>query len=571
MSSDGTTDGTTDPGPRVPWLRTALGAAAVAALAWTATLPGGWGADGTASTDAATRSGPVVDDAEAVLVEQAALGCAGHDVLSGQVRAVTAPEQLVAPGGAGTGGLDLLGPQGPPADPVPFVHGGEPASARLETEASASVTATGGAAPGLVAGQVLVGPGPGARSDGDEGAGEADEDTDGEQADGGEDDAGSVAGGSAPRGIGLSGCVQPGEEHWVLAGGPAAGRTESLVLTNPGADPVRVDLELRGEDGPVRVTGGSGLVVAPGDRLVRPLDALAGGVEAPALRVSAEGGPVAAQLVETYRDGTTELGVAVTSPAATPARDLVVPAVPAGEPTDLVLRVLAPEAPAVVELGVLTEAGRVTPRTAAVRVAAGSTTDVPLDELADGAAGLRLRSDVPVTAALQVRATPADDAPAEDATATARPGADDAVSTTRAPGDRPQVIRPAGDLAWLPATSLSTQPVGMAVPDLADVPGARLQLSLVGLDATTAEVLLRTGEGGTTSRTVELGNDSSALVEVPEGTTALWVRPARPAMPGVAAALHLTGQDDLGPYLAATTLRPVPWTREVSQVSSVLP
>ncbi|WP_298891041.1 DUF5719 family protein [uncultured Serinicoccus sp.] len=540
------------------WLRPALAAAAVAALAWTSTVPGGWGAGqgpGATPTTGPTSSADATADASAdasadageqALVEQAALACAGREGLPGRARAVTAPEQLLPGDGPGAGSLQVLGPQGVAADPVPL---GEAADGvPLAAGDSALVLATGGDAAGLVAGQVLVG-------------------------------AGAEQTATSPRGAALSGCVAPSEDQWVLAGGAEPGRTESLVLTNPGADPVLVDVELRGEAGPVRVTGGAGLVVPAGGRLVRPVDALADGVQAPALRVRAEGGQVAAQLVETYRDGTTELGTTVTSPAAAPARDLVVPPVPSGgDGTDLVLRVLAPEGPAVVELGSVTETGPATPDPAAVRVPAGSTVDVPLAGLDEGVAGLRLRADAPVTASLQVRVAPSGDDPLEESQEATGTGADETAATTEAPAatteapaDGSEVVRPAGDLTWLPATALAVRPLGIAVPDLTDVPGAEVELSLAALDATTAEVLLRTREGGTTSRTVDLDNDTSALVEIPAGTSAVWVRPGGATMPGLAAALHLTGQDDLGPYRAATTLRAVPWTREVTAITSVVP
>ncbi|GAA4871454.1 DUF5719 family protein [Serinicoccus chungangensis] len=536
-----------DGGPgRAVWLRPALAAGAVAALAWTSTVPGGWGAgqDGGARQDQGggqtsappAAADPSTEEGEQALVEQAALACAGREGLAGRALAVTAPEELLATDGAGEGSLRVLGPREPAADPVPLAE--DAAGVRLEAGDSALALATGSDAAGLVAGQVLVGTG-----------------TD-----------------ASPRGAALSGCVAPAEDQWLLAGGAEPGRTESLVLTNPGADPVRVDVELRGEGGPVQVTGGAGLVVPAGGRLVRPVDALAEGVDAPALRVRTEGGPVAAQLVETFRDGTTELGTTVTSPAAAPARDLVVPPVPSGgDRTDLVLRVLAPEGPAVVELRSLTPTGPATPDPAAVRVAAGSTVDVPLEGLEEDATGLRLRADAPVTASLQVRVVPSGDEPLEDPEEVDGAGTDEAAATTQAPGTGSEVVRPAGDLTWLPATTLAVQPVGIAVPDLADVAGARLELSLAALDASTAEVLLRDREGGTTSRSVDLDNDTSALLEVPDGTTAVWVRPAEAGTPGLAAALHLTGEDDLGPYRAATTLRPVPWTREVTRITSVVP
>ena len=540
------------------WLPTALGGAAVAALVWTSTLPGAWGPGSSGGQeDASGPAGTSAGEGQApAFVEDAALACAGVEGLTGQASAAVAPQELVSATGDGEGRLRVLS-GGSVADQVSLPSAGA-ATAALDAGGSALITATGSAVPGLVAGQLLVGTGGGA---------------DPASPTGDEQEAAPTP---AARGLALSGCVEPGEEHWLLAGGAAPGRTESLVLTNPGADPVRVDLELRGQDGPAEVTGGAGLVVPPDDQLAVPVDALAAGVEAPALGVSAEGGPVAAQLVETVRDGTTDLGLSISSPSAAPARDLVVPAVPGDvERQDLVLRVLAPDGPAVVELVALTEAGAATPEAAAVRVEAGSTTDVPLEGLPEGPVGLRLRSDAPVTASLQVRVAPSGDDPIEaDAAASTDDQAastDDAASSSAPPSeDGTTVVRPAGDLTWLPSTALSAQPVGAAVP-AAEVPDARWELSLTVLDATTAQVLLLSEDAGVSTRTVELAHDSSTVLDLPQGTAAVWVRPAEVDLPPVSAALHVTGQDELGPYRAATTLRPVPWTRAVADVSSVIP
>ena len=65
---------------------------------------------------------------------------------------------------------------------------------------------------------------------------------------------------------------------WLLGGGAQPGRRERVVLTNPGPNPVTVDLSVLGTRGPVPSPNGRGIVVAPYGRTVVLLDAIAGTV-----------------------------------------------------------------------------------------------------------------------------------------------------------------------------------------------------------------------------------------------------------------------------------------------------
>lgn len=537
---------------RGSWVRLGSGLLALGLLTWGSVQAGAWGpgSDGgqsVASTAADTEAAGGGE--QPVLVEEARLACAGVSGSPGASAAALAPPELFAEQPTGQRSATLSPVAGSAGSDVLELRADqEVAETPPAEDATSLLTATGPGAPGLVGGHLSVGTG------------------------------------SGSRGAALVGCAAAAAEHWLLGGDAAAGRTEQVVLTNPGTDPVRVDLEVHGAEGPVEATGASGLVVPAGGRLVRPLDALAPGTAAPAVHVAAEGGPVTAHLVDTSREGTTDLGVDVTGPSAEAARDLVIPPLPdaGADGTETVLRLLAPEADAVVELGALTEDGAATPGTSAVRVAAGTTTDVPLDGLPEGAVGLRVRSDHPVTASLQVRLAPSGDEPVdqevaeqettdgEAATATAAP---DGATATGSPQDQEQpLVRPAGELAWVPAAGPATQPVGIGLPDRAAVPGAETSLSVAVLDATVVEVLLRAADGSTRVETLELGNDSTALLPLAPDVRGVWVRPAEEGGTGVvAAAVHLTGSDDLGPYRAAAVLAAVPWSREVTGVSRVVP
>lgn len=495
-----------------------------------------WGEE--PSLEGPARSGVTgaLTPSEEELVESAGLGCAGVGDLAGSLRAASAPPELLDALGAASPADE---PEQPDAgstarlrtvgvDPEPgagaeevIEPGGRWGQVDLEPGAGAVIEGQRASAPGLTAGQLAVGTAAGAR--------------------------GAV----------MAPCVQGAESLWLVGGDGGAGRSEQVVLTNPGSDPVQVQLDVRDTGGVVDLVGGSGVVVPARSQVVQVLDALAPGANAPAVRVTSTDGLVVAHLVDQDQDGTRDLGRSVSAPVAEPARDLVIPALPT-EGAELQLRVVAPEAQALVEIRALTQDGAANPDTAALRVPAGATADLPLEGLAEGAVGFRLSSDVPVTAAVQLRKAPSSDDPIEDESTE---GSD-------------AVVRPAGDLAWVGATPLLSTPAAFAVAqlpqaDLATLPDARRQLSLSAVDATTAQVLWLDQEGRTGTEEISLGNDSSVLVDVPEETAALWVYPLGAS--GVAAALHLSAQDALGPYVAATTLPAVPWTRTVTDVLRLVP
>lgn len=541
-----------------------------------------------------------------------AVASAPEDVFSGAMLPDGDPGGMVlALAGAG-GGEDAT--EGTTEDSAE--EGGEAFGATLEVGRWGLLRAHGQQAPGVVGSQVSLVP-----------------------------DAGT-------RGWALSPCLQPEDLVHLVGGGEGAGRVEHLIITNPASDPVTVDVEVFGADGAVTTVGGSGLVIPAHGRLVKRLDALAPSVQQPVVRITAQGGPVAAHLTERHREGTTDLGREVAAPAASPDRELVLPALPGsteGEQT-VTLRLFAPEAEAVVELRALTDSGAAVPETAVVRVPAGGTTEVELEDL-PAASALRLRSDEPVTAGALLRVTPSSDEPIvvgeggpdgaartagpdsaartagpdgaarttaqdqasstagpDEATATAQP---DEAARTAAPADEEAdrqtepVLHPAGETAWVAAVRLSQTPLGMAVPDLADVPrladlpgtsdeegadgdeegpGARdegaeqqgadelhppLTLAVSVADATTASVLWLERDGGVSREELALAHDTTQLLEAPAEAVAFWVLPTGEA--GVAAALHLSGADVVGPYLSATSVPPVPWTRQVPAVVPVLP
>lgn len=584
------------------WWRLGAVTAAFAGLLWGATSwDGGLRLDAGPSTDGAVASVPAPG---ALLVEDAALACPGPELLgveadggdhggdsagvgagvrqSVEVAAAVAPDGLgdqASEGAVGGGGavLRTTADEGATAD---LVADG-PGTLGVDEAAAGLVDADGAAAPGLVGGQLGLTPGPGSR------------------------------------GLALTACTAPAETQWLVGGGGEPGRTEQLVLTNPGPDAVTVQVTVWGTDGPAVTTGGAAVVVPGRGRSVHLLDALAAQVGSPVVRVRSTGGAVVAHLGEHHREGTTELGAEVVGPAAAPATDLVVPALTDGElPTDggttVTLRLVAPgDEEAVVDLTALTADGAVRLASGVTRVPAGSTVDVVLGDLPEGAHALRVRSDTPVTAGALLTLDPVGDAPlapddasvttapegagdgpsgdaaastadppaGDDAAATGQPSpAADASGTTADPSATtdapaagpPPVLRPAGETAWVAATTPSRTPVGIALPARYGIPQPRTLLVVSVVDATTATVHLLDDRGRVTREELgRVGNDTTVVVDVPAGTRAVWATTDGDA--GVVASVVVGGADRVGPYLTAATLPAVPWGRAATEVTVVRP
>lgn len=446
-------------------LRATVVAAAGAALVVAATrVPGAVAVGTSAPAPSASRavSSPV-RGAQLLCAGPELLGVPGvHDLAVGvRVAAVAAPQstlgdtQPVATAGA----LTLTG--------MPGAGVGTPASARgqlvtadLATAMGVVASGTQSLAPGLAAAQSwLV--------------------TSGDQ-----------------RSLGSAPCTRPGADLWLLAGGSAPGRQERLVLTNPGGNPVSVDLTLHGPDGPVDTAIGKGLVVAPHGRTSFLLDSISGSIAAPAVHVVAQGGVVGAVLNDSWLNGTAPAGSDDASPSAAPSRDQVVPGVDVSG-GQAVLRVVVPgPAEAVVQARVLTSQGpRALPSGAVTRVAGGSVRDIDISGLPAGASALQVRADVPVIASASF-----------------------ARSGTKS-----------GDFAWAVSTDPISGVAGLPFPLSTPVQHTVWLTATAG--PVVAEVSTVASTGQVTTQRVSVPADSAIPVPVssaPKGSqpTSVWVRPA---------------------------------------------
>lgn len=293
------------------------------------------------------------------------------------------------------------------------------------------------------------------------------------------------------RGLVAVPCGPATATSWLVGGGGAPGRQERLLLTNPGANEVVVDVTLHGADGVVASSAGRGLVVPARSRTALLLDSISGNEQRPVVQVVVRGGAVQATLNDAWLDGSVPAGVDDIGPAAPPSTTLVIPAVPVdGSAT---LRVLVPGSQdAVVQVRTIDAGGGAPlPKGGVSTVKAGTVVDIPLDGLAAGTRALQVAADVPVVAG--------------------------AVVVRRAGAAR-------GDFAWSTATPALTGLGGSALASGAG-PAPDRSLSIVATGG-SAQVEVSTvdadGVAATTSRAVP----ADTLVTLPLGAAAsVWVRP----------------------------------------------
>lgn len=313
-------------------------------------------------------------------------------------------------------------------------------------------------------------------------------------------------------------CTRPGADLWLLAGGGAPGRQERLVLTNPGGNPVTVDVTLHGPDGPVRSAIGKGLVVPAHGRTAFLLDSISAALASPAVHVVTQGGVVGAVVNDSWLNGTTSAGADDASPSAAPSRDQVIPNVEVNGPA--VLRVVVPgDGDAVVQARVLTGQGpRALPSAGVTRVAGGTVHDIDISALSAGASALQVRADVPVVAAAVV----------------ARYAKGTSVS----------------DYAW----SVSTPPVtGVAGMPFADTARTYHSVDLTATgDSLVAEIDTVGPTGVLQSQRVSVNADSTAWVLLPVSSS-VWVH--RLSGQGqLHAGITSSVGDALGPLFTSTPL-----------------
>ncbi len=326
------------------------------------------------------------------------------------------------------------------------------------------------------------------------------------------------------RGMVSSACDRPSSDVWLLGGGAEPGRQERIVLANPGANEVVVDLDVHGAKGLVESQTGHGVVVPARGRTEVLLDAVAPGEATPAVHVRVTGGSVSAVINDSWLDGTIPAGSESSGPVAGPALTQVVPMVrvPKGGEGGVALRVSVPgDQSAVVQVRALTAAGPKPLPGGVLNVPAGATADLTLKAFAGQDIALEATADVPIVAASR--------------------------TLLRRAGQ-------AGDQAWATAAPPVTGLSGVTLPDDEAVT-SDLGLVSSGAPAKVEVVTVRT-DGTSATTPVDLAADRFARIRL-DKVQAVWVRTV--SGQGVVRATTWSASNPRsGPLVTSTAVLPAP-------------
>ena len=351
------------------------------------------------------------------------------------------------------------------------------------------------------------------------------------------------------RGLTTAPCAQPGAMSWIVGGSIAAGSSAELRLTNPGATPATVKVNLYGSIGRLSLPSNGEVTVPAGGSSSLVLETKGSQDPRIAVSIEADGGSVAPTLVTESLDGETPAGTDVITPGAAPATDLVVPGVEIVEPATQgevpdaktsadssdtpAVRIVNPgQAPATVSVTMLSKDGA-HPLAGAqsVTIDAGSVFDIQLAGVAAGTYGVQVTSSAPVGAAVRM---------------------------VRSGGEYPARSKAlVHDQAWAQAALPGAADSGLlAVPR-----AASLTSSVTVANSGPATSLTLSSLDGSWSQDVTVAKGSAVVVEVPAKVAAVRLSAAGSSSgqsrtpSGLAAATVVTAQ--AGGQLAGTLISTV--------------
>ena len=351
------------------------------------------------------------------------------------------------------------------------------------------------------------------------------------------------------RGLTTAPCAQPGAMSWIVGGSIAAGSSAELRLTNPGATPATVKVNLYGSIGRLSLPSNGEVTVPAGGSSSLVLETKGSQDPRIAVSIEADGGSVVPTLVTESLDGETPAGTDVITPGAAPATNLVVPGVEIVEPATQgevpdaktgadssdtpAVRIVNPgQAPATVSVAMLGKDGA-HPLAGAqsVTIDAGSVFDIQLAGVAAGTYGVQVTSSAPVGAAVRM---------------------------VRSGGEYPARSKAlVHDQAWAQAAL-----PGAADSGLLAVPRATsLTSSVTVANSGPATSLTLSSLGGSWSQDVTVAKGSAVVVEVPAKVAAVRLSAAGSSSgqsrtpSGLAAATVVTAQ--AGGQLAGTLISTV--------------
>ncbi|WP_201465952.1 DUF5719 family protein [Janibacter melonis] len=336
-----------------------------------------------------------------------------------------------------------------------------------------------------------------------------------------------VASNDQVRGASTAPCAVTSADQWLVAGGSGAGRQERLLVSNPGENPVSVDVTGLGERRTQTPPAGQDVTVPPRSRVALLLDGITGASASQVVRVRATGGPVAAWVVDHWVDGLEPRGLEVVPATGDPSRQQVLGAISKGESARVVVGAPGNRDAVVKVRAVGSDRAR---SVAVATVPAGTSRSVDVD-VESGVVAYTVTSDEPVVAAAEVVGSP-----------------------SRTGGQ---------DMSWSTATPAVRDLVGAVVPNAVAGLPRHVQLTAPSGAAEAEVVSVYAGEA--TTRTVSLERDRSTVVPL-EDVDAVWVR----RVSGDVHASLLT-KGETGPGTPVLSVTPLLRARVADRTVEVLP
>jgi len=326
-------------------------------------------------------------------------------------------------------------------------------------------------------------------------------------------------------------CGPTDADQWFTGLGAGPERSSVIELVNPAAGDAVADVTLLGPDGPLDVPDVAGVTVPAGERVSLDLGTITPTGDDLAARVQVVRGRVAASVLDVATPiGGTEVAEWVPRQAA-PTTTSLLPGLVGGEGQRTLVVANPGDADTQVEVDVVTEAGAVRPTDVrTLQVPAGGVETVALSEQLqaqadEGAGGVLLRSQAPVTADLRalVRGDLTHAVPVASAAtaATLLPEGEARVLVTADPGaDGPTS-------ATVVARGADGEEV--ASEDVEVVPGGLGEVTLPE-GAATASVVVD-GDGEVSAAALVLRGEGNVVLPLRPAVTETLVPRVRPGLP----------------------------------------
>jgi Family of unknown function (DUF5719) len=201
---------------------------------------------------------------------------------------------------------------------------------------------------------------------------------------------------TATGGLPTASCGSPGTDFWFVGPGQHSASHIELFLMNPSGQTADADVDIFTDAGPLQgTTADTGITVPAHGMVVQLLAALVGGSRSLTLHVRTSAGQVVAAVQES-----TGAGPGGWLPAAqTPATYLVLPGLPSTAGARQLYVAVPGVQDAKINVAAVTARGSFEPTGAGgIDIPGGSAADIDLPSLGGVPAGLKLTSNVPVTA-----------------------------------------------------------------------------------------------------------------------------------------------------------------------------